>query len=849
MKHYPLVLAALATLSAGLTAQTTVQVDFGISTQPTAGADWNNAGAASPGGDLPAAIADLVDTTSTSTGFGMTTSKTGTAGTSGAGANYAGPYPAALVSYPASALQDGLFFAQSGGTITLTLTGLSPLDTYDFLFYGARGNNGLVETTFTATGNNSATGSILNGVLNNALELVTLTGIIPDSNGEVVIDASTINGVSNNGGSLNLMVVTEVIPLDTDMDLMPDSYEIANGTDEFVNDANLDKDSDGLSNIQEYFGNDASDTSTGYGQTLSGTADSDGDGVEDGDEVSGALNPWQGGVDGNPLPGEPSDPNDEDSDDDTLTDFEELDSANGSISDPNWEDSDLDLLPDAWEVANNLDPTVGTGDDGATGDPDIDNLVNEDEFFENTDPQDSDTDNDLISDGDEVNGTINPWDKGVIDPVPGDRTEPLLADSDLDGIDDFDEIDNANGSVTDPNNTDTDGDTLEDGYELANSLDPTDPTGDNGELGDPDSDLLSNTDEQFYGSNPQLEDTDSDNLLDGAEVHTHGTDPTLADTDNDLLDDDVELAGTTDPTLGDSDLDGHKDYIELEAGSDPDNIADVPTFPTTTWSVVEFNAAAALSTEGSLLYAENINGDTTVANGISFTGRADAGSEKSSPIVQTLLGNQAVLDEIYDDEVPALAPLLETFWWDSSPDATNIGLTGLTVGKTYLIQFGRADDRDSGNIPGRFAFADAFGGEVDTDPIGPSNTIFGGSANPALLFSGTFTATSTVQEFATGQNLTGGAYSGAALAFIQVREVQPPDVLTVTATRRPDSSTFEMDVSGLNTGKMYQMVRSADLQDGFPTVVDGPRTVSASDTFTDTGASAAEGFYKVEEAP
>ena len=33
-------------------------------------------------------------------------------------------------------------------------------------------------------------------------------------------------------------------------------------------------------------------------------------------------------------------------------------------------------MPDGWEVANNLDPTSNSGDDGTSGDPDGDGLIN-----------------------------------------------------------------------------------------------------------------------------------------------------------------------------------------------------------------------------------------------------------------------------------------------------------------------------------------------------------------------------------------------------------------------------------------------------------------------------------------
>ena len=53
-------------------------------------------------------------------------------------------------------------------------------------------------------------------------------------------------------------------------------------------------------------------------------------------------------------------------------------------------------------------------------------------------------------------------------------THPKVADSDSDGLNDGEEVDNANGYVTDPNNSDTDGDGVHDDAEISNGSDPTD---------------------------------------------------------------------------------------------------------------------------------------------------------------------------------------------------------------------------------------------------------------------------------------------------------------------------------------------------------------------------------------
>ena len=81
---------------------------------------------------------------------------------------------------------------------------------------------------------------------------------------------------------------------------------------------------------------------------------------------------------------------------------------------------------------------------------------------------------------------------------------------------------------TDPNNPDTDGDGLLDGFEVDHGFDPLTP-GDNS--ADADSDGLTNLEEQGLGTDPNSSDSDQDGLTDGDEVGVHGTDPLNADTD------------------------------------------------------------------------------------------------------------------------------------------------------------------------------------------------------------------------------------------------------------------------------------------------------------------------------
>jgi hypothetical protein len=106
---------------------------------------------------------------------------------------------------------------------------------------------------------------------------------------------------------------------------------------------------------------------------------------------------------------------------------------------------------------------------------------------------------------------------------------------------------------TNPNNPDTDGDGLTDGYEVNTAH--TDPL-----KADTDHDELSDGDEvNVYHTDPLNADTDADGLSDGVEVNTYHTNPLDPDTDHDKLPDGIEVTYGTDPLNPDSDGDGIPD--------------------------------------------------------------------------------------------------------------------------------------------------------------------------------------------------------------------------------------------------------------------------------------------------
>ncbi len=104
---------------------------------------------------------------------------------------------------------------------------------------------------------------------------------------------------------------------------------------------------------------------------------------------------------------------------------------------------------------------------------------------------------------------------------------------------------------------DFDKDELSTYYELLiHKSDPFNP--------DSDFDLIPDNQEAEYSSNPKLNDTDSDGLMDGDEIRLYGTNPATNDSDSDGLDDYYELfESLTNVTNADTDGDGLTDGDEI----------------------------------------------------------------------------------------------------------------------------------------------------------------------------------------------------------------------------------------------------------------------------------------------
>ncbi len=280
--------------------------------------------------------------------------------------------------------------------------------------------------------------------------------------------------------------------------------------------------------------------------------DTDGDGLEDGEEVNEHR----------------TDPLNIDTDRDNLTDYEEV---RVYKSNPLMQDSDSDGIKDGEEITRRTSPI--------NPDSDNDGLIDGDEInLYNTDPVLLDTDHDGLTDGDEVfisktEPTLPDSDNDGLNDgyeITTSSTNPLLVDSDRDGLEDYQEI---NVYKTDPNIADTDEDFLNDGQEVLEYM--TNPL-----IADTDGDGLSDGDEVLkFSTNPIEKDTDDDRLSDFKELELYKTNPISLDTDEDGISDGLEvLLHKTNPKLVDTDADMLNDFEEINVTrtdpNDPDTDKD-----------------------------------------------------------------------------------------------------------------------------------------------------------------------------------------------------------------------------------------------------------------------------------
>ena len=217
-------------------------IDFGLNNSagsPTAagpdanGHYWNNVYSGAAAGTTISGgsgnnLSNLISTTNVASTISLALSGGTQPWSASGGSGFGGllaPNPSLLGDFAIATATQDYFFVGSAGTATITLSGLSPSLTYNFLFYGGRDNTQTRTTRYTITDNlgsqfvdlqTSGTGIGTNttayptGYSNgNDDQIVSLTGRVPTSGGNLTLTLSNVTGDFSYLGTLGIVSVPE----------------------------------------------------------------------------------------------------------------------------------------------------------------------------------------------------------------------------------------------------------------------------------------------------------------------------------------------------------------------------------------------------------------------------------------------------------------------------------------------------------------------------------------------------------------------------------------------------------------------------------------------------------------
>ena len=300
---------------------------------------------------------------------------------------------------------------------------------------------------------------------------------------------------------------------------------------------------------------------------------------------------------------------------------------------------------------------------------------------------------------------------------------PLPGDQDGDGLLDIDETNNSNGSITDPNDADSDDDGIDDGTEVKNNTDPN-----------------NNADPLTPGDDPLAQDSDpdGDGLTNEQEILLNrGTDLFCADTDGDGVSDRDEIEGRSglfrdsdsEPDDPDTDRDGIIDGLD----PDPNN---APAGPPTVEPILEqvgvkdvrFELTFSVSDVPSLddLQVDVTSDDTTVVDNAAISVAAVDPTNQPGQF-------RLVIDAPQNQGLANITIAL----FDPS-DPTNPNKIG--SGTFFFVVLPTADyDRPTAD-PDFFQFPSGFPSLTVLDPVGvllgDNTTVTGATPLTALLAGG-----------------------------------------------------------------------------------------------------------------
>ena len=300
-----------------------------------------------------------------------------------------------------------------------------------------------------------------------------------------------------------------------------------------------------------------------------------------------------------------------------------------------------------------------------------------------------------------------------------------------------------------PPGADLDGDGLDDNWERS-VFGNLNQTG----AGDFDTDGLTNLQEYNLSTDPEDADSDDDTLTDGAEVNLHTTNPRAADTDLDGLSDAAEInTHLTNPKSSDSDTDGYNDAAEVAQGTNPNSAAVYPALGAMVGFFTGGDSGEGLDLTGTFPYAFNVGTPGSAPGpiqGVTFT------EDTASGITVTATNeiptwNAPVYGETANDD--NLEFILQSIRYSGAPNTVNVDLAGLTVGKAYKLQLLFAEQG-----PGR-GFDIEVEGILRVDEFS-SNVAqkSGGNTRGAVVTIGFIAADDTLNVVLTGNSVTTPAF-------------------------------------------------------------------------------------------
>lgn len=425
-------------------------------------------------------------------------------------------------------------------------------------------SSGLITSDSSYVGDGSVSGSIPGNPLINPLGFVTKVSPVRYAGSP---KSGTRWDIQNESRG-NLPDIGADQFSDTDNDGLPNTLE-----SQGITSANADNDLDGLNNLLEY-------EITASSPTI---ADTDGDGLNDGAEMSAGTDLY-----------------DTDTDTDGMTDGKEVQFGLSPLDDSDaLKDLDGDRIPNLFETANNtlpnsaasfpapfitVDPLIGTETTTTkkTIQAAINSTNNPTSGYKIVRVKTGTYAESVLINSRKIlllSKDIHGESRAVSSPDIG---ADQRLDSDADSLPDWWEIlyfGNLTKSATSDNDTTLD--KLTNYYEYLLGYNPTKPDTLSNLLGDlynavfttqdpyyppdwlldGDNDALSNGEELYYGTNPTLADTNSDGLSDGIAIFS-GISATSVDTDADTISNAQEILNGTNPFLKDSDGDGVQDNLD-----------------------------------------------------------------------------------------------------------------------------------------------------------------------------------------------------------------------------------------------------------------------------------------------